>query len=150
MSWRRASVSRLPRLVALAAAPVLVAVAAAVVSGGEGSALPTTVEISMRYSRFEPAIVRVPVGVPITFVLRNDDPIDHEWIVASDEVHATHRTSTELVHGDRPTELPVDAGTVRTTVVTFEEPGSLAFICHLPGHEAYGMVGRVEIVAPRS
>ena len=23
----------------------------------------------------------VPAGVPVTIVLRNDDPIDHEWIV---------------------------------------------------------------------
>ena len=30
--------------------------------------------------------------------------------------------------------------TVRTTI-TFDEPGRLAYICHLPGHEAYGMVG---------
>jgi uncharacterized cupredoxin-like copper-binding protein len=33
----------------------------------------------------------------------------------------------------------------QTTVVTFEATGSLQFICHLPLHESYGMVGTVTI-----
>jgi uncharacterized cupredoxin-like copper-binding protein len=35
-------------------------------------------------------------------------------------------------------------GTAETTL-TFEEPGDVAFICHIPGHEAYGMVGVVRV-----
>jgi uncharacterized cupredoxin-like copper-binding protein len=31
------------------------------------------------------------------------------------------------------------------TSVTFDEPGTIRFICHLPGHEAYGMVGTITI-----
>jgi uncharacterized cupredoxin-like copper-binding protein len=27
------------------------------------------------------------------------------------------------------------------TTVTFTKPGTYLYICHLPGHEAYGMVG---------
>ena len=132
--------------------PALVLAAAAAAAGGAGdpAGAETTVEITMRYSRFVPAAVTVPTGVPVTFVVRNDDPIDHEWIVATEKVHARHRTSTGLVHGDRPTEIPVDAGTQRTTTVTFAEPGDLRFICHLPGHEAYGMVGVVTIVGQGS
>jgi len=141
---------RVGRLVVIAALPIVVVGAAAAASGGETANPPTTVEITMRYSRFEPASVVVPAGVPITFVLRNDDPIDHEWIVAEPDVHERHRTSTELVHGDVPTEIPVDAGTVRSTTVTFDRPGTLAFICHLPGHEAYGMTGAVTIVGSES
>jgi len=143
---RHARIGRLGRLVVVAALPIVVVGAAAAASGSGTENSPTTVEITMRYSHFEPASVVVPAGVPITFVLRNDDPIDHEWIVATPEVHARHRTSTELVHGDLSTEIPVDAGTVRATTVTFDEPGTLAFICHLPGHEAYGMTGSVTIV----
>ena len=46
--------------------------------------------------------VTVPAGVPVTFVLRNDDPIDHEWIVGDAAVHERHRTGTEPVHGVAP------------------------------------------------
>jgi uncharacterized cupredoxin-like copper-binding protein len=30
--------------------------------------------------------------------------------------------------------------------VTFAEPGEYKMICHLPGHEAYGMVGVLRVV----
>jgi uncharacterized cupredoxin-like copper-binding protein len=32
-----------------------------------------------------------------------------------------------------------------TTTVTFERAGELLYICHLPGHEAYGMVGMLTV-----
>jgi uncharacterized cupredoxin-like copper-binding protein len=105
----------------------------------------TAIEIEIRYSRFEPARIAVPVGVPVTITLRNTDPIDHEWIVGDDEIHAVHRTGTELLHPSRPTEVVIPAGESRSTVVTFEATGTLQFICHLPAHEAYGMVGAVTI-----
>jgi uncharacterized cupredoxin-like copper-binding protein len=118
---------------------------AGVVAGriGEGS---SRVEIAMRYSHFSTAEVTVRAGVPVTVVLRNDDPIDHEWIVGDAASHERHRTGTEPVHGARPTEVSVPAGTTVVTTVTFRVPGEQLFICHLPGHEAYGMVGRVVVV----
>ena len=42
---------------------------------------------------------------------RNDDPIDHEWIVGDAAVHERHRTGTEPVHASRPTEVTIPAGT---------------------------------------
>jgi uncharacterized cupredoxin-like copper-binding protein len=89
--------------------------------------------------------VTVPAGVPVTFVLVNDDPIDHEWIVGDAAVHARHRTGTEPHHGARPTEVSIPALTTLETTVTFPQPGIFAYICHLPGHEAYGMTGLVTV-----
>jgi uncharacterized cupredoxin-like copper-binding protein len=103
------------------------------------------VEIGIRYSRFAPATITAVAGRPVEIVLRNDDPIDHEWIVGDAGVHERHRTGTEPVHDARPTEVSVPAGETRTTTVSFDEPGRYAFICHLPGHEAYGMVGTVAV-----
>jgi uncharacterized cupredoxin-like copper-binding protein len=112
--------------------------------GGLGG--PATVEIPIRYSQFVRAEVTVRAGRPVTFVIRNGDPIDHEWIVGDAVVHERHRTGSEPIHGSRPTEVTVVAGTTATTTVTFEEPGTYRYICHLPGHEAYGMVGTVHVV----
>jgi uncharacterized cupredoxin-like copper-binding protein len=103
------------------------------------------VEISIRYSRFGPTSVQVPVGRAVAFVIANEDPIDHEWIVGADGVHVRHRTGTEPAHESRPTEVTIPAGEVRRTSVVFETPGTYRFICHLPGHEAYGMVGTVVV-----
>jgi uncharacterized cupredoxin-like copper-binding protein len=111
------------------------------------SAMPVgrTVTITMRYSHFLPASVEVPAGVPVTFVLDNEDPIGHEWIVGDELTHRRHRTGTEPHHGERATEQSIGAlSSVRTTV-TFPKAGTYRYICHLPGHEAYGMVGIVTV-----
>ncbi len=103
--------------------------------------------IGIHFSRFGPEAVTVPAGVPVTFTLRNDDPIEHEWIVGADEVHERHRLGTEPYHDQAPTEVTVPAFSVRETTISFEQPGEYAFVCHLPGHEAYGMRGTVRVVA---
>jgi uncharacterized cupredoxin-like copper-binding protein len=107
--------------------------------------LPQRVEIVIRYSHFVPDAVQVPIGVPVTFVIRNEDPIDHEWIVGDEAVHALHRASADVLHTGDPTAVSVPALSTVETTVTFPSAGRLAFICHLPGHEAYGMVGWVTI-----
>jgi uncharacterized cupredoxin-like copper-binding protein len=107
---------------------------------------PLVIPISIHWSHYEPVSARVPVGVPVTFVITNTDPIDHEWIVGDEATHERHRTGTEPVHDARPTEVTIPAGTERRTTVTFAATGSERFICHLPGHEAYGMIGTVVIV----
>jgi uncharacterized cupredoxin-like copper-binding protein len=105
----------------------------------------TSIEIVIHYSHFDPSSVVVPVGVPVTFTIRNDDPIDHEWIVGDAAVQQKHRVGTEVVHDTIPTEQMIPAGETRVTTITFTQAGTLQYICHLPGHEAYGMVGLVTI-----
>lgn len=120
----------------------LAGIAAAWANGPSG---PVRVEIPIRYSQFERSKVTVAAGAPVTFVIANDDPIDHEWIVGDAGVHDRHRTGTEPDHGSRPTEVSVAAGATAVTTVTFTRPGTYLFICHLPGHEAYGMVGTITV-----
>jgi uncharacterized cupredoxin-like copper-binding protein len=137
----------LRRRLAMAGTLAIVAtVVVAAVALATGSLTPsTTVDIDIHYSHYSPAEIRVPLGVPVTFVIRNDDPIDHEWIVGDAAVHAFHRASADTLHTGDPTAVSVPALTTVTTTVTFASAGRLAFICHLPGHEAYGMVGWVTV-----
>lgn len=116
--------------------------------GGCAPAAPTSNApiITFRYSHFDPGVVRVPAGVPIAFTLRNDDPIGHEWIVGTADVHAVHRVGTEAFHDGRANEVSVPPYAARTTAITFNQPGEYPFICHLPGHEAYGMSGVLRVV----
>lgn len=121
---------------------------AAAWAGGPGHASgrgPITVEIGIRYSHFDRGQLTVPAGAAVTFLLRNDDPIDHEWIVGDDAVHERHRDGTEPVHDSRPTEVTIPAGSGHATTITFAKPGTYRYICHLPGHEAYGMVGTLVV-----
>lgn len=102
--------------------------------------------IPIHFSHFEQEVVTVRAGEPITFELRNQDPIEHEWIVGDAATHERHRNGTEPYHDEVPTEVTIPAFETKTTVVTFDQPGEYLFICHLPGHEAYGMRGVVRVV----
>jgi len=114
-------------------------------AAGCGSAGPERVTITIHYSSFDPSALTVPHGVPVTFVLVNQDPIDHEWIVGDAALQERHRHGTEPVHGARPTEVTVPAGTTVETTVTFDRAAELTYVCHLPRHEAYGMVGTLTV-----
>lgn len=130
------------RLVPLAAG--VVALLASACGGGADASTEAT--IAIHFSRFAPEDVTVTAGVPVNITLQNDDPIEHEWIVGAADVHERHRTGTEPYHDQVPTEVTIPALSTLTTTITFEHAGDLAYICHLPGHEAYGMVGALHVV----
>jgi uncharacterized cupredoxin-like copper-binding protein len=128
-------------------AVLLIALVPVLASCSTGTAAePRRIEIRLHFSHYEPTAITVAAGQPITFVLRNDDLIDHEWIVGEAALHERHRTGTEEHHDARPTEVSIDALTTPETTVTFTSATSLTFICHLPGHEAFGMVGTLTVV----
>ena len=105
----------------------------------------TRVVLDVEWSRFSEQAVTVRRGVPVTFVVRNADPIDHELIVGDAELQRRHERGTEPAHGDRPGEVTAPAGATAETTMTFDRPGTLLFACHLPGHYAYGMRGTVHV-----
>ena len=139
---RRLGSTRTTLAIVTLAAGVLGATALGVAAASNG---PLTIEINIHYSHFQPSSLTVPAGRPVTFLIHNGDPIDHEWIVGDAALHERHRTGTEPYHNSRPTEVSIDAGATRATTITFDQPTSLMYMCHLPGHEAYGMVGTLTV-----
>jgi uncharacterized cupredoxin-like copper-binding protein len=137
-----------PWQLALVAAAALAGAAAAGSGLGSGAA-ERTVVVTMHHSRFQPAEVRVAPGERVRFVLRNRDPIDHEFILGDAVVQARHEQGRQRHHhGDVPGERSVPAGQEAATGYAFPaalEGGTLEFACHLPGHYAYGMHGRVRV-----
>lgn len=126
------------------AAVVVALLGLATIAGGCAPAA-TTVTIRIHYSGFGPTQVSVPRNVPVTFVLVNEDPIDHEWLIGDEAFHERHRHGTHESHGAVPNEVTIPALQTVETTITFTEPGPVQYICHLPGHEAYGMVGTVTV-----
>lgn len=126
---------------ALALAGLLVLGWAVVALAGSGDKVP----VEIKYSRFEPDEIRLEAGEEVTFVIYNDDPIDHEFILGDRAVQDRHERGTEAHHGEIPTEVSVPAGETVETTVTFDESGNMILGCHLPGHYAYGMKARVTI-----
>ena len=99
----------------------------------------------MHHSRFSTERIRVEPGTLVQFVVENDDPIRHELIVGDDAVHAAHAEGSELEHPPVPGEVSVEPGDTGVTAYRFDEPGTVVFACHLPGHFEYGMKGEVAV-----
>ena len=112
-----------------------------IAAGACAPAAPRGIDVGIHYSRYSATRIDVPAGVPITFTIHNDDPIDHEWLLGDLAMHDRHRAGTEPVHVARPDEISIPALSSRTTTLTFPVAMTLTYMCHLPGHEAYGMVG---------
>ncbi len=109
-----------------------------------------TVVVDIEHSRFEPSNLRVVAGTEVRFVLTNGDPINHELIIGSPDVHERHRNGTEAEHEPRPGELSVGPDGQGVTSYVFDELGTVEMACHLPGHYDFGMHGDIEVVeAPR-
>jgi uncharacterized cupredoxin-like copper-binding protein len=113
--------------------------------GSSDAATSTRFTIDIEHSSFmSEREMSFSPGETVTFVIRNDDPIDHEFILGDDAVQARHEEGTQRHHhGAVPGEVSVPAGETRTTTYTFSEAGSLTYACHLPGHFDYGMKGEV-------
>ncbi|HWL36875.1 MAG TPA: plastocyanin/azurin family copper-binding protein [Frankiaceae bacterium] len=126
--------------------PVLALAAAPACGSAEARVTTTDAVLDVRWSAFSESSVKVPRGVPITFTIRNDDPIGHELIVGDAALQSRHEKGTEPAHEDRPGEVTVGPGETATTTVTFAEAGMAYFACHLPGHYRYGMRGVVHVV----
>ena len=134
------------RVAAAAVALTLLVGAAAASRGAAARANAGTVHITIHYSSFAPDSLEVDPGETVRFVIRNTDPIDHEFILGDEHVQLVHEEGTEAHHAPRPGEVSVPAGETVVTTYTFPEtPGELIFGCHLPGHYDFGMHGSVTI-----
>ena len=105
-----------------------------------------TVRLDIEHSLFSPTSLRVVEGTRVRFVVVNGDPIHHELIVGPPEVHARHASGHEATHPPVPGEVSVEPDSTATTVYEFDQVGTVVFACHLPGHDEYGMNGRVQVV----
>jgi uncharacterized cupredoxin-like copper-binding protein len=104
-----------------------------------------TVRLGIEHSLFEPSQLRVVEGTRVRFVVDNSDPIGHELIVGPPDVHARHAGGTHPRHPTVPGEVSVRPNQRASTSYRFDEPGTMEFACHLPGHYDYGMHGEVEV-----
>jgi uncharacterized cupredoxin-like copper-binding protein len=106
-----------------------------------------TVDVGIEKSHFDIGTLRVQEGTTVEFVVHNTDPIDHELIVGTPEVHRAHEQGEQRSHPPIPGEVSVAPGQVASTFYEFTDAGSIVYACHLPGHVQYGMQGTIEVVA---
>ena len=146
---------RRPLRMALPAAAVLVALAlggsACGAANAEGRSH-ITVHVNIHHSTFDPPEFAFDKGTIVTFVVKNTDPIEHEFIVGDAAVQYFIEHTSHAGHdGSVPGQISVPAGETRTTTYTFthvtQRPADMEFACHLPGHFRYGMHGPITVTA---
>lgn len=105
-----------------------------------------TVDVHIRYSHFSIKRLKVQPGTTVRFVVHNDDPINHEFIVGDAAVHRRHELGKEAAHPPVPGEVSLAPEDDGVTFFEFDRPGRYLFACHLPRHFAFGMKGWVVVV----
>lgn len=101
-----------------------------------------TVEVVMNEFSFDPGTTEVVAGETVRFVFTNEGAIEHEAMLGDahmqEEFQGAHDDHGGGHHGDVHA-VTVPAGGTGELVVTFDDPGTQYFGCHLPGHYEAGM-----------
>jgi uncharacterized cupredoxin-like copper-binding protein len=112
-------------------------------SAPSASAAATRIEVNLTDAlKIEPALMNVPAGVPVTFVVTNTGAIDHEFYLGDEAAQAEHEQEMMEMGGmghDEPEGIAVDPGETKELTYTFAEPGEMLAGCHVAGHYAGGM-----------
>ena len=115
-----------------------------VAPSAEPSTAPESGEVEVVMSdamRFAPDPITVKAGEEVTFVVRNEGVIVHEFFVGTEEEQAEH--ADEMAEGGmrhgHDNALSLKAGETGSLTMTFAEAGSLLVGCHEPGHYEAGM-----------
>ncbi|HVC35414.1 MAG TPA: heavy metal translocating P-type ATPase [Chloroflexota bacterium] len=101
--------------------------------------------------RFVPDAVTVHVGDTVAFQITNAGALPHEFVVGDAAVQQEHEQEMASGGGTAMADesafaVDVPAGQTARLVYTFDQPGTLYYGCHVPGHYAAGMRGTITVV----
>ena len=101
---------------------------------------------------FDPGMIEVEAGETVRFVVTNAGSAVHDFYVGTEVEQMAHEaemgdSGMGMDHEADPEAeaLTLAAGETDELTVTFDEPGTVLFACHQPGHYDGGMVGTVTV-----
>jgi uncharacterized cupredoxin-like copper-binding protein len=115
-------------VIAVAVAGVCTALIAASGVGAANKATPVKVTVTMTDFKFKLSKTSVPKGTPIVFTVVNKGPSPHDFA---------------LTGGKKTPVKP--SGTTSTLRVTFTRAAKVRYICTVPRHASFGMVGNLTV-----
>lgn len=102
--------------------------------------------------RFDPSRIVVTRGETVEFVVTNAGKLAHEFVIGDAAEQAAHEKEMEAMPNmsmeDDVNGISLPPGHTRTLVWTFTHGGTFEFACHIPGHFAAGMVGKIIVKPP--
>jgi uncharacterized cupredoxin-like copper-binding protein len=118
-------------------------------SAPSASAAATRIEVNLTDAlKIEPAVMTVPAGVPVTFVVTNSGATDHEFYLGDEEAQAAHEKEMAQMGGmghDEPEGIAVAPGETKELTYTFAEAGETLAGCHVLGHYGGGMKATITV-----
>lgn len=101
---------------------------------------------------FEPGTIEIEAGETVRFVVTNEGSAVHDFYVGTEDEQIAHEAEMGdaemgMDHEADPEAeaLTLQAGETDELTVTFDEPGTVLFGCHQPGHYDGGMVGTITV-----
>ena len=102
--------------------------------------------------RFDPARVVVTRGETVKFVVTNTGKLAHEFVIGDAAEQAAHEKEMQAMPGKSMKHdvngISLPPGQTRTLVWTFTRDGTVEYACHIPGHFAAGMLGKIIVKPP--
>ena len=146
--------------VRLALVPAVAVLVAACSSGGtsttptstsapSSSAVATRIDVKLTDAlKIELAMMTVPAGVPVTFVVSNSGATDHEFYLGDEAAQAAHEKEMMGMGGmahDDPAGIAVKPGETKELTYTFDAVGTTLAGCHVAGHYGAGMKADITV-----
>ncbi|HEY3062023.1 MAG TPA: heavy metal translocating P-type ATPase [Chloroflexota bacterium] len=98
--------------------------------------------------RFTPDQLSVRAGETIAFEITNPGAVPHEFFIgtpAEQQEHEREMIEDGAQMPAEPGQVDVPAGQTVRLIYTFDQPGTLEYGCHVPGHYPAGMRGTITI-----
>ncbi len=120
--------------------------------GAAGAVTRTIRVVALDSFRFKPSRVVVTPGATIRFIVTNRGHLIHEFVIGNLAEQRAHERDMER-HPDMKMHdlngVTVEPGQTRSLVWHFpDQPTTLEYACHEPGHFAGGMMGIIEVGRP--
>ena len=116
---------------------------------GKTAQVDRTIQITAMDIRFDKIRLHVRAGETVRFIVTNKGQLTHEFIIGDAREQVEHEKEMQQMAGmDMPDEsngITLKPGQTKTLIWTFGQKGEVEFACHVSGHFAAGMVGKISV-----
>jgi uncharacterized cupredoxin-like copper-binding protein len=120
---------------------------------GKPEQVQRTIRIEARDTmRFEPTTLNIKRGETVRLVFVNTGQLPHEAVIGSTAEQEAHEAEMQKMRDTggtmehrHPNAITLVPGGTGELVWKFGRPGRFEIGCHLPGHYAAGMVGKITV-----
>ena len=99
--------------------------------------------------RFDKTQLSARSGETVRFIVTNKGRLTHEFTIGDAKEQAEHEKEMQRMDGkvmpDEPNAMTLKPGETKTLIWTFGPKQVVEFACHVPGHYAAGMMGKISV-----